>query len=99
MIDTIGALIATLAMLLAIVLNPPHRAHCPRGFVLNTGIRRSGAFQCTRVPVGGDHRDSRGIIIDDSFVPPGEVDGWIYCTNGQEPIVVDARTVGCQQRH
>ncbi len=99
MVDVIASAIATLTMLLAVVCNPPARATCPLGWWLSMGVRRSGAYVCTRVPVGDDVRGADGLVRDHSVVPAGEIDGRIYCTNGQEPIVVDARTVGCQQRH
>lgn len=98
--DTIAAWLATVMMLIAIGLGGrPISARCPERWWLSTGVRRDGRFACTRMPIGGTSRTARGGWKDESIVPMGELDGDIYCTNGQEPIVVDDRTVSCQQRH
>jgi hypothetical protein len=75
----------------------PRRATCPTGWSVE-GVRPSGRTQCRPVPpahcgepVPPDNkpcpRDERAIRLE------------IYCTNGQQPIVVNERTVGCQQSH
>lgn len=62
----------------------PVRAACPPAWH-HDGVRRSGAFECTRSPVG------------DTW-PPGRLEGRIYCTGGTVPVVVTERVVGCQRR-
>lgn len=95
------AVIAFLSVCLLVFTFVAARDHgrCPNGFWLSTGVRVDGRYACTRLPVGDDYRDARGIVHDDSVVPPGEVDGMVRCTGGARPIVVDFRTVGCQARH
>ena len=95
MTDALTALARIATMLLALVAHPPV-TRCPPGFWLSTGVRRDGRFVCTRVPVGDDYRDARGIVHDDSVVPPGIVEGWAWCGIAR-PIVVDYRTVGCMK--
>jgi hypothetical protein len=93
--DLFYEFVSLVILLLAFTLRPTH-AHCPPRWH-NNGIRPSGAFMCTRNPVGdpnwywGLHRPDR------STVPPGVLRGHIYCSGGTRPIVVDDRTVGCQR--
>lgn len=87
---------SALVLLVASVTHP-RSAKCPPGWALLTGIRESGRFACYPPAIGDDYRDARGIVHDDSYQPPGELDGQIYCTGGTRPIVVDYRTVGCQR--
>jgi hypothetical protein len=74
----------------------PSRAQCPPQWH-NNGIRPSGAFDCTRTPVGDPDWDGTHGRPDRSVVPPGRIPGRIYCTGGMHPIVVDDRAVGCQR--
>lgn len=89
-------LVSTLVLVAGRVIRPTH-AQCPV-FWHNNGIRPSGTFGCTRNPVGDPEWDGTYQRQPDrSVVPPGEIDGQIYCTGGTHPIVVDDRTVGCQR--
>lgn len=96
MTDVVIAFIATMALVATFVV-ARDTGRCPDGYWLSTGVRPDGRYTCTRVPVGDDHRDARGIVRDDSIVPPGETSGQFICTGGAQAIVVDFRTVGCQR--
>lgn len=99
MIVDVACTIASLILWCAIFVLHPTRAKCPTGWHAN-GIRPSGVFQCMRRPIGDDHRNARGILIDDSVQPPGVLESQIYCTGGTVPILDDdGATVGCQSRH
>lgn len=74
----------------------PRAARCPVGFDLRAGIRPSGAFQCWPSPVGDPDWDGTWQRSPDRSTQPGGVrEGWIYCTSGSVPIVVDDRAVAC----
>lgn len=62
----------------------------------NDGVRRDGVFECFPRPIGDDHRDARGILVDDSFQPPGRVVGRICCDASETPVVVSSSLVGCR---
>jgi len=73
------------------------RGQCPINWH-NDGVRRDGAFECRPRPIGDDHRNARGILVDDSCQPPGRIAGRIHCdiSIGEHPVVVDDRAVGCR---
>ncbi len=88
---------ASLFLLCAAMIARPNSARCPRTFY-DEGIRPSGEYTCRRTPIGGDHRNSRGVLIDDSFEPRGALHSRIYCTGGTRPIANDdGVSVGCQR--
>jgi hypothetical protein len=93
--DLFYELASLVILLVAFVLHPNH-ARCPPHWH-NNGIRPSGAFMCTRNPVGDPDWNWALHRPDRSTVPPGTLRGRIYCTNGHVPIVVDDCTVGCQR--
>lgn len=96
-IDVIFCFLSEVVLLLAFLIRPDH-ARCP-GWIVE-GIRPNGSFYCHPKPVGAtEPRDARGLLHDHSTMPPGELRGRIYCTGGQETIVVDFEKVGCQARH
>jgi hypothetical protein len=90
----IGAM--TLVVMLGSFVMRPQFARCPDGWH-HDGVRPTGVFSCIRKPVGDDHRDTRGILHDDSLEPRGELWGQLYCTGGSLPVVVDDRVVWCQR--
>lgn len=96
-------LVSTVLLAIA-AFTHPIRWTCPTGMILPTGVRTqdlwgepAGSFVCKRPPIGGDEDVLTGKST--AREQPGELRGRVYCTNGQLPIVVDYRTVGCQQRH
>jgi hypothetical protein len=74
-------------------------ASCPVGYDLRTGIRRSGHFECWPTPIGDPDYDGTWQRPERSVQSDGVLESRIFCTSGQQPIIVDARTVGCQARH
>jgi len=72
----------------------PSVAQCPAGWYVE-GIRVTGQYDCRPVPPPDPH-DARGHEIDPPPRHDPQIDGQIYCP-GSHPIVVDARTVGCQR--
>lgn len=80
--------LAVLVIMLAL-----SRATCPPGWS-NNGIRPTGAYECLGPlsPPGCGEPDD----ISPPCIKPAIKTGRIYCTSGTRPIVVDARTVGCQ---
>ena len=62
------------------------------------GIRPSGETRCLVPPSGrGDDECVSGGRCSFPVVPRFGYAVRIYCTGGAHPIVVDARTVGCQR--
>lgn len=90
------AIIAIAALLLswwdAIVR--PSSARCPEGFAAE-GVRPSGATTCRPVPPP-NCGEPTGEHTQPCVVPDVELPRAIHCTGGTMPIVVDARTIGCQ---
>jgi hypothetical protein len=89
----------SLVLLAAAFILQPAAAQCPPGHGLRTGIRRSGLFECWPTPVGSMDWDGTYGRPERSVQPDGVLESRIFCTGGSVPIVVDARTVGCQARH
>lgn len=91
------AVLGFIAMAGAAMWHPANRATCPAGWYIE-GVRSSGQTQCRPVPPAHCGEpvppDNVPCPRDDRRIPIA-----IYCTNGQQPIVVNERTVGCQQRH
>lgn len=75
----------------------PSRARCPDGFTMHEGVRRDGAYACygPLEPKGCGEPVGPQIPCKPSVITRGR----IRCTGGAVPIVVDARTVGCQMPH
>jgi hypothetical protein len=101
-VDLACAIASRVILLIAFVIRPTS-ARCPEHWH-HSGIRPSGDFECTREPVGSKDMDGTWQHPERSVVPPGALQGRIYCTGGTEPIVVTdratrsaARTVGCQR--
>lgn len=92
----VGLALASVVCLCAAMVAQPQRARCPPRW-RNDGVRRDGSFECLRPLVGGV--DDQPGTEDNAVQPPGELLGRIYCTGGSVPVVVDARTVGCEARH
>ncbi len=88
--------VASLFVFVVALATHPTRAQCPLGFH-NNGVRPSGAFVCVRNPIGDDHRNARGILVDDSTAPSGVIYGSIYCRDAV-PVVDDDRSVRCMPR-
>jgi hypothetical protein len=95
MIEPLYAFLTAIVLVFAIAVHP-QRAQCPPRWHVE-GVRPSGAFVCLRNPIGDDHRNARGILIDDSVQAPGRLEGVIYCGDGV-PIVDDDRSVRCMPR-
>jgi len=96
MIEAALAILSTILIAWSCVSRPTTGA-CAKGWWLPNGIRENGVYACERVPVGGEHRDERGILHDDSIQQPGKLAGRIYCTGGSVPIITSERAVGCQR--
>lgn len=96
MIVELALAAASVVCLLAAMLMQPDHARCPPRW-RNDGVRPDGRFECVR-PLEGGLDDKPG-TEDTAVQPPGELLGRIYCTGGRIPVVVDARTVGCEARH
>lgn len=94
--DLLGLLLSVFMLAVSCSVRPV-RAVCPPAWYLNAGIRPTGDFQCAPSLVGGVLDPAGG--VDTAVQPPGAIVSKIYCTNGQEPIVVDYRVVSCQARH
>ncbi len=88
--------LCSIALLVTSALIGATRMHCPVGWH-NNGIRPTGQFECTRVPVGDPEWDGTWLRPERGHVPAGELRSRIHCTNGFQPIVVNERTVGCQR--
>ena len=97
MTSPILAVLSVILMLCALVIRPT-QAQCPRGMWLE-GVRPDGAFDCRPNVLGNPEHDGTFHQPDDGVLPPGQLQGRIYCTGGTRPIVrpVDSRTVGCQR--
>lgn len=92
------SLVVSLALLALAAVVRPHRARCPVGMDLRTGIRQDGSFECWAHPVGDPEWDGTWRRSPDRSVQPAwQFVGQIYCTGGARPLVVDERTVGCQR--
>lgn len=87
----------SLLFLVVSCLGHPTRARCPIGYDLRTGIRSDGRFECWPSPTGPSEWDGTWARPERSVQPDGVIESRIYCTGGARPIVVDARTVGCQR--
>lgn len=91
MTDVVDALLSVVILLIAFAIRPDH-ARCPERWH-NDGIRPGGRFSCVPSPVGDPDMDGTFGRPDVSIVPPGRLEGRIYCSR---PVVVDDRTMGCQ---
>lgn len=95
----LGTVILTAAFFLR-----PQYASCPPGsYVEGVGqgvARPRGSTHCAAVPdPERPEEDCRGARACHGRPPRWTIPMQIVCTNGQDPIVVDDRTVGCQARH
>lgn len=90
------AMLSMLVIVSSSLLRPTH-ATCPPGWYVE-GVRPSGATQCRPAP---PQRCGEPVPPDNAPCPPDAraIRIEIHCTNGQLPIVIGSRTVGCQQRH
>lgn len=78
----------------------PHRARCPVGMDLRTGVRADGRFECWPAPSGPTVYERVGggewRWVDHST----QIEDWltsrIYCTGGATPRH-DGRSVWCQR--
>ena len=94
---TFEAFLLTLTWSIVLLFLRPTIGHCPSDWYVN-GVRPGGAFGCRPVPppepaVRGHEQD-----------PPPRNDPEIFSridcdAIGQEPIVVNYTTVGCEMRH
>ncbi len=82
------ALLYLASLLLRVVTawTRPAMAECPRGWWLNSGVTRSGEFQCVPALLGNEN---------DAPQPPGELHGRIY---GCSMPVWSGRRVSCRTR-
>lgn len=87
----------TLWLLALACLARPHRARCPIGYDLRTGIRPSGEFTCWPNPSGPLEWDGTWGRPERSRQPDGVIESRIFCTGGTRPVVVGDREVGCQR--
>lgn len=92
MADTVLAAIAGIFFLVACAFVRPTSLRAPAGWHVE-GVRPSGATTLRRAPQ--TTCDASRDVCADELDPA--VTGRIYCTGGARPIVVDARTVGCQR--
>jgi len=91
--------IASIVLMLWACATMPTYVQCPKGFWIPDRVT-DGVVRCRRSPVGPDGRNARGILVDYSVEPPGEIASQVYCTGGSVPIRGDdGRTVSCQARH
>lgn len=92
--EVVCALASQVMLCLAFIMHPSH-ATCPTGWYAE-GVRPGGQLACRPV-VGQPERDiddaRAGIQSHDERVLQSRV----YCTGGSHPIVIDARTIGCQR--
>lgn len=99
--DRDGVLLAlvTIVMLCAATVVRPKRATCPRTWALDTGVRTDGSYSCWSPPAPECNNTMPGRDSDECharYPAAVHIDSRIYCTNNQQPIVVDGATVGCQ---
>ena len=89
MVDTVVGVIVSIGLFMAAIVIHPSRARCPRGYVLDMGIREDGVYSCAPELRGTDAKP---------YQPPGFYQSRIYCTGGTLPVITDeGRTVGCQR--
>lgn len=89
MTDAIAAIASVLSLAWAMVVHPTHAA-CARGWFLDEGIQRDGAFRCVQRWTNNESPLATR--------PSGVIRGRIYCSGGSRPIQVqDGQTVGCQR--
>lgn len=98
MLDALSALVLAVVNVMMLAAFPS-MARCPEGWALGEGVRRQGdrigEFAC-HSPLPKTCGEPGGIY--ERPCPPGKrLVSRIYCTSGALPIIVDARTVGCQR--
>jgi len=98
--------VAALIALLVAVVYPHPQFRCPSSTYVN-GVRAiytdgqrgpAGRFECRKVaPLiwSEEHPPYRPTVLTTDDIVDG---GFIYCTGGSEPILVNEHTVGCQPR-
>jgi hypothetical protein len=77
----IAIALASLCVYLWALATHPTHMRCPPGWWLPEGARGRVA-RCRPSPVGVDTRDARGVLVDRTVQPPGEIDVPLYCTGG-----------------
>lgn len=85
----IGIAIGVLCAAIVHVVAPSNHM-CLAGFYLE-GVRPDGRYTCRRSPANDEDQRPFVHVLDDLEYP-----GFVTCTGGTEPIVVNYRTVGCQ---
>lgn len=85
--DVLAVLVSIALLSIACAMRPIH-GRCPASWWVD-GVRPSGEYRCA---YSADDRDWPTI---DAW--PVEIESRIYCTGGARPIVVNARSVGCQR--
>lgn len=94
--EILGAL-GSIILIVWACATQPQRITCPRGWWLPEGVRPSGAFTCRPSPIGGEYRDARGILHDQSTQPAGMIVGQVWCEPPSMPVIAtDGRTVLCR---
>lgn len=96
MIQIVITAFVSLIMIAVAAIARPTTARCPRGWNMGDGIRRDGSYAC-HAPLPRGCGEPVGKFIPCPPVP--KLYGRIYCTNGQQPIVINHERVGCQARH
>lgn len=92
--EVLFTFVSVISLCVCMLVRPTH-VICPPGWYAE-GVRPNGATTCLPAPSGPDVISTHG-VEDRSVQPPGAIEARIYCTGGAHPIVVDARTVGCQR--
>jgi hypothetical protein len=73
------------------------REVCPPGWWIPEGVRRTGEFVCRPAPRGVTERDHRGVLVDHSSQPAGELEMHVTCGGTSVPVIdADGRTVSCR---
>ena len=79
-----------------IVMHQPREA-CDVGWWIPEGVRRSGEFVCRPAPRGDTERTARGVLIDHSIQPAGEIHKHVICGGVAVPVIENyGRTVVCR---
>lgn len=94
MINVFTAVLSILVLALCALLGPRH-ATCPDGWWLAKGVQPDGSYVCRPAPIGDDARNARGILVDHSVQPDGELEGRVYCPENAIPTIVDTRGIDC----
>lgn len=89
-------MIGVLPAIVVVAAAAPGLASCERGWYLGEGVRLDGEFGCYS-PLPACCGESTGRCSSVACPEQRVVRSAIRCTGGARPIVVDARTVGCQR--